>query len=231
MSLLYPSSVLATHFNMDVGSPPTELAEAHPNDAFPLPPHPTAREKHGKSRSQWFNEESYGYNLLQSSKPQTIAYALADSPVALLAWIYEKLHDWSDSYAWTDDEICTWVSIYWFSTAGPAASARIYYEMEHDKHGQRVPHASLGDGVEGAVPKKQKVTRAWLRKDHGTGVKIGQSHFPNDIHVLPGCWTRTIGNVIFEREHTSGGHFAAWEKPDELVKDLRDMFAEGWSEK
>jgi len=63
-----------------------------------------------------------------TTKPQTFGYFLADSPVGLLAWMYEKLHDWSDEYHWTDDEICTRVSIYWFSKAGPAASARLYYE-------------------------------------------------------------------------------------------------------
>lgn len=92
----------------------------------------------------------------QSSKPQTLAYALNDSPVALLAWIYEKLHDWTDSYPWTDDEIFTWVSIYQFSRAGPGAAHRIYYEVNHTKAGPRtvtleqiqsyIPHVKLGFG-------------------------------------------------------------------------------------
>jgi hypothetical protein len=71
----------------------------------------------------------------QATKPQTLAYALNDSPVALLAWIYEKLHDWTDNYPWTDDEIFTWVSIYAFSRAGPGAAHRIYYEVSHTKSG------------------------------------------------------------------------------------------------
>lgn len=226
MSLLYPSSCLATHFNMDVGDPPAALTEAQPNNLFPLRPDPTVREINGAKRSTWFDREGFGYNMLQSTKPQTIAYALADSPIALLSWIYEKLHDWADDYPWTDDEICTWVSIYWFSTAGPATACRIYYEMIHDRYGIYVPAHSLGKGIEGAVAGTTKVTRKWLKQNHGTGVKIGQSHFPNDIHVLPGAWTRTIGDVVFEKEHESGGHFAAYEKPQELVKDLRTMFAQ-----
>ncbi|KAK5949394.1 hypothetical protein OHC33_009567 [Knufia fluminis] len=224
MSLLYPKSCLATHFNMDVGDPPASLVESQPGVSHPLPPTPTMRETKGAQRTAWFDQEGFGYNMLQSTKPQTIAYALADSPVALLGWIYEKLHDWADDYPWTDDEICTWVSIYWFSNAGPAAACRIYYEMIHDKHGRYVPYESLGKGFEGAVSGTTKVTRKWLKQDHGTGVKIGQSHFPNDIHVLPSAWTSTIGTVVFEREHASGGHFAAYEKPKELVEDLRVMF-------
>lgn len=225
MSLLYPSHVLATHFNMDVGDAPQGSSTSKPDDftAYETSTDSTTREVEGAKRTAWFENESYGYNLLQSTKPQTLAYALADSPIALLAWIYEKLHDWSDHYLWTDDEICTWISIYWFSKAGPAASCRIYYEMIHDVHGRYVPASSDGTGFE-AANGKQKVTRRWLKKDHGTGVKIGQSHFPGDIHVLPSAWTKTIGNVVFETEHEGGGHFAAWERPQELVDDLRAMF-------
>ena len=51
--------------------------------------------------------------------------------MGLLAWIYEKLHDWTDEYPWSDDEIFTWVSVYAFSRAGPGASLRIYYEFIH----------------------------------------------------------------------------------------------------
>lgn len=93
------------------------------------------REKAGLERSQWFTKEGSGYNLLQSTKPQTLSYALTDSPVALLAWIYEKLHDWTDGYQWSDDQILEWVSIYAFSNAGPGAAHRIYYEVMHSKDG------------------------------------------------------------------------------------------------
>lgn len=92
-------------------------------------------EKKGLERQKWFMEEGSGYHLLQRTKPQTIGYALSDSPVALLAWMYEKLHDWTDEYPWTDDELLTWISIYWFSTAGPAATCRIYYEAYHTSTG------------------------------------------------------------------------------------------------
>jgi len=146
MSLLYPDSCLATHFNMDVGDPPSSLKSTQPNNPHPLPSNPTPREVAGVERTKWFTQEGYGYNMQQGTKPQTIAYALADSPLALLAWIYEKLHDWTDSYPWTDDEICTWISIYWFSTAGPGAAGRIYYEVQHDKNGKR---ASLESRVGG----------------------------------------------------------------------------------
>lgn len=159
-------------------------------------------EKDGVARSEWFQKEGSGYNELQSTKPQTLGYGLHDSPVALLAWIYEKLHDWTDSYPWTDDEILKWVSIYWFSTAGPAASVRIYYENRHS------------DAV--------KIFGSWIPK-----VKWGLSYFPRDLCVLPRAWGRTLGEVVFEKEHKDGGHFAAHERPEKLVGDLREMFGKG----
>lgn len=55
-------------------------------------------------RAGWFRSRGRGYFDLQSTKPQTLGYSLASSPVGLLAWVYEKLHDWTDAYPWTDDE-------------------------------------------------------------------------------------------------------------------------------
>lgn len=202
--MLYPQHCRATHFNMDVGDKPTFLKNpllAAEAAVRPL----TAREKQGVDRTAWFDEEGFGYNLLQSTKPQTLGYGLTDSPVALLSWIYEKLHDWTDSYPWTPEEVCTWVSVYWFSVAGPAASCRIYYEIGRSGFwGERL---------------KRPQFKQWLG-----GVKIGISHFPRDIHVLPSTWTRSVGNCVFEKDHEGGGHFAAWERPLEIVADVREMF-------
>jgi hypothetical protein len=164
-------------------------------------------EKKGLARSQWFQQEGAGYRTLQSTKPQTLAFAFADSPVALLAWIYEKLHDWTDAYPWTDDEILTWVSIYWFSTAGPNAHVRIYYEATHNSTE--------------ALPSRERLTK-WIG-----GVKLGLAHFPRELTVVPGVWGRTLGPVVHESFHEKGGHFAAWERPDAIAGDLKKMFGKG----
>lgn len=148
--------------------------------------------------------EGSGYRFEQQTKPQTLGYALADSPVGILAWIYEKLHDWTDNYPWTDDEILTWVSIYIFSTAGPAANLRIYYEVSHDPQFGR-------DRTERYIPH----------------VKLGLAHFPREITVVPKSWGRTMGPVVYESVNESGGHFAAWERPEAVARDLRAMFGKG----
>ena len=160
------------------------------------------REKDGFERSKWFLNEGTGYRLTQSTKPQTLGYGLADSPVGLLAWIYEKLHDWTDEYPWTDDEILTWISIYWFSRAGPAASLRIYYEATHAK-----------DGIH------RDRTNQWIDK-----VKLGLAHSPKELTVIPSTWAHTLGPVVYESFKTRGGHFAAHEIPNEIATDLQKMF-------
>ncbi|KAL9600163.1 MAG: hypothetical protein Q9179_003297, partial [Wetmoreana sp. 5 TL-2023] len=133
MSLLYPRNVRAAHINLIRGHAPTLFSNPILYLQHKLSPY-NARDKRAADRTDWFMTEGSGYREIQATKPQTLGYALADSPVGLLAWIYEKLHDWTDEYPWTDDEILTWVSVYWFSTAGPAASLRIYYESVHDPH-------------------------------------------------------------------------------------------------
>lgn len=136
-----------------------------------------------------------------------MGYGLADSPVALLSWIYEKLHDWTDSYPWTPDEVLTWISIYYFSSAGPAANVRIYYEFAH-------------------TPGRKLKVRDDYRKWTPT-VKLGLAYFPREISVLPKTWGRTLGPVVYESENDRGGHFAAWERPEVIAEDLQKMLGKG----
>ncbi|KAF9453156.1 alpha/beta-hydrolase [Macrolepiota fuliginosa MF-IS2] len=188
----------------------------HTNMPVAAPPHPwkrpklflqhlvtrlTPAEKAGLERTQWIQKEGQGYFAEQSTQPQTLGYSLADSPAGLLGWIYEKLVNWTDDYPWTDDEVLTWISIYWFSRPGPAASVRIYYEFV--KSGGRAFH-----------------------NPPPVGVPTGYSYFPKEIIVLPRYWCKAP-NVVFESEHKRGGHFAAYECPEALVTDLRKMFGKG----
>ncbi|KAK7685799.1 hypothetical protein QCA50_011145 [Cerrena zonata] len=146
--------------------------------------------------------------LVQRRGPQTIGYSLTDSPVGLLGWIYEKLQAWTDNYPWEDDEVLTWISIYWFSRAGPTASLRIYYEVAGD---------NSRDFLDTLDP---------LRRP--TNVPFGASRFPAEQGNVPREWTPYVGSpVVFEADHSAGGHFAAYEQPEALVGDLRKMFGKG----
>ncbi|KAI1875465.1 hypothetical protein JX265_004523 [Neoarthrinium moseri] len=205
MAKNYPQHSKAQHFNIAPARPPPFLK--HPLLAIQSAVTPwTEQEKQAMGRTQWFMKEGNGYGQVHSTKPQTLGYALSDSPVALLGWIYEKLRDWTDAYPWTDDEILTWISIYWFSTAGPAASIRLYYENRHDTDAA---------GAE-----------AWTRLMEWQNSKVGLGIFPKDIFMPPKPWTHQLGKVIYQKNHRSGGHFAAWERPEAIIGDLREMFGE-----
>lgn len=114
------------------------------------------------------------------------------------------MHDWTDDYPWSDDEILTWISIYYFSTAGPAASVRIYYEAVHST-GTKIAHR---DALSEWIPH----------------VKLGLAYFPRELTVVPQTWGRTLGPVAYESVKPRGGHFAAWETPEFIASDLEKMF-------
>ncbi|KAI1268775.1 microsomal epoxide hydrolase [Xylariaceae sp. FL1019] len=172
------------------------------------------KDKKGFERSMEFQKTGNGYFKIQSTRPQTLGYALSDSPTGLLAWIYEKLVEWTDQYPWTEDEVCTWISIYWFSTATPRAAHQLYYETEMNQDAVRCKKREQ-EGIPAST---------WDQLLEYQNVKIGLSKFPRDIIVLPTFWSPAMGNVVFSNEHEGGGHFAAWERPDDLIKDLRTMF-------
>ncbi|KAG5719236.1 Epoxide hydrolase 1 [Termitomyces sp. T112] len=201
-----PKHSKAWHTNFPISGPPTIsrplLWLNHALSALPFLSY-SKREIAGFERTVWFQRWGRGYYAEQTTRPQTVGYSLTDSPVGLLAWIYEKLVEWTDSYRWDDDEILTWVSIYWFSRAGPTASTRIYYEAFKAADGKDI----LSLGVHTKIP-------------------VGYSYFPKELVISPRSWTQ-VPNLVFQAEHEEGGHFAAYEKPEILVGDLRKMFGKG----
>lgn len=218
ISMLYPSHCLATHVNMIRCKPPTFAQNPLLAASHAITPY-TEAEQQGLKRTAWFDNEGQGYRLIQATKPQTVSYGVTDSPVGLLAYIVEKLHDWTDSYPWTDDELLTWVSIYYFSRAGPSAPFRMYYEAAHAQPSYLPQGNKL---VEGGF-----VIRERMLEYVGGGVKLGLSYFPKELGLYPKVWARTMGEVVFVGDHKIGGHLAAHEVPELLVGDLRKMFGKG----
>ncbi|KAI8713962.1 EHN domain-containing protein [Fusarium sp. LHS14.1] len=200
MAKLYgPSRCMACHTNTPVPREPTE--DTHPElYAQTSAMQPTETEQKALERTGDFYNEGSGYYKLQSTRPFTIGYSLRDSPVGLLAWIYEKIGEWSDEYPWSDEDILTWVSIYYFSAPGPEATSNVYYAMEHSD------------------PPAFAVAAEYM------DVPLGISRFSNDLVLLPKLWNQTLGPIMYEADHAKGGHFAAWERPDAIVQDLRAMF-------
>ncbi|KAK7952995.1 epoxide hydrolase protein [Apiospora saccharicola] len=200
----HPEALRAIHINMIYGAPPPPTSPwaflrflgTHLLGLY------SDREKAGLKAGADYMERGQGYFQIQKTKPNTIGIALADSPVGLLAWIYDCLVSWTDNYEWTPQEVCEWVSLYWFSRPGPAASVVIYHEALKGEWKTR-------GGI--SVP----------------GTKLGFSYFPKEVFSLPRFWNRRLGDVVFEREHDRGGHFPAWEQPELLAGDLRVMFGKG----
>jgi microsomal epoxide hydrolase len=135
--------------------------------------------------------------MLQASRPQTLSYALTDSPVGQLAWIVERFKDWTDSTNAPEDAVdrdamLTNVMIYWLNgTAG--SSARYYYE--------------------GAA--------TWGKPEPDTNVPVAVAVLPHDLGVPVRRIAEQNHNIVRWTEFDRGGHFAAMEEPDLIIDDLR----------
>ncbi|WP_406293099.1 epoxide hydrolase 1 [Embleya sp. NBC_00888] len=137
--------------------------------------------------ARWFRTEG-GYIAEQSTRPNTLAVALGDSPAGLAAWIVEKLESWSDDSAFTPDELLTWVTAYW-ATGTIGTSFATYAEP-----------VTLPDRI-----------------DTPTVLSV----FAHDLKPEPRSYAEAFLNIREYVEHDSGGHFAAWERPETYVGDLR----------
>jgi len=152
-----------------------------------------------------FNADQSGYMKLQSTRPQTLAYALTDSPVGQLAWIVEKFREWTDSArvpedAVDRDHLLTTVMMYWL-TATAGSSAQLYYEI-----------ADL-------LPVN---TAGW--KVAPNPVPLGVAVYPKDMFLPVRRFAdRDFPNILRWSEFDRGGHFPAMEEPDLFVADLREF--------
>jgi hypothetical protein len=171
-------------------------------------PDPAAFDPETESGWQAMNERFMGleggYGVIQSTKPQSLAAGMNDSPAGLLAWIGEKRRTWADTggdieSVWSKDDLCTTASIYWFTqTVGTAAR---YY--------------------------KEAVLDPW-RPTHSLRPVVqapsGVSVFVPDVMRMPRAWCERYFNLQQYRVHERGGHFAPFEVPDVYLRDVRDFF-------
>lgn len=150
----------------------------------------------------WQMQEG-AYALMQGTKPQTAAYGLNDSPAGLAAWIVEKFRAWSDcggdvETRFSKDELLTNLTIYW-ATETIGSSFLPYVEGQDDTS-------------EGAIERPR--------------VPTGVAIFPKDIVPAPKEFGERFFSIQRWTEMPRGGHFAALEKPELLVRDLRAFFGE-----
>ncbi|GAA0230289.1 epoxide hydrolase [Actinomadura nitritigenes] len=197
-----PKGLLGIHVNMP-GTVPADVLR-HLRNFDPAPATLSAREKIAYDRLLHFYRDGFGYAAMMNQSPQTIGYALADSPVAMAAYYYDKIAEWTDSggepeKVLTYDEMLDAISLYWLTNTG-ASSSRSYWEG-----------AQAGGGPFNAV-------------DIPT-VPVAVTVFPGEIYRAPRSWgDRTFGNLIYWNEVDKGGHFAAWEQPQLFCQEIRAAF-------
>ena len=180
---------IGIHLNMPIARPPKD----HSGDF-------TAEEQVALAAAAEHRRWGTGYSTQQSTRPQTLGYALTDSPVGQLAWIVEKFWAWTDcaghpENVLTRDELLDNVMVYWL-TATATSSARLYWES----------FRSFGTGDRVEIP---------------TGI----AEFPKEILRAPRSWCEEFYRIAHWTTMPRGGHFAAFEQPDLFVEDVRKFFA------
>jgi pimeloyl-ACP methyl ester carboxylesterase len=192
----YPQLVKAIHLT-DVG---------YPNGTEDWSTMSPAEQEFGQVIMRWWYTEG-AYNMVQSTKPQTLGYGLNDSPVGLASWILEKFNTWSDNRgnienSFTKDELLTNIMIYWV-TETINSSIRTYLEVARASY----------SGAGGPKP-AQRVE-----------VPTAVATFPGEA-PLPREWADRMVNVKRFTKMPKGGHFAALEEPELWVEDVRASFWE-----
>jgi epoxide hydrolase len=198
----HPDRVAGVHLTMLPSAVPT--AEPPPHELAALGQAERERVRASLQRRARTTGEEMGYGVLQSTRPQTLAYALHDSPVGQLAWIVEKFQAWTDcaerpEEAVDRDQMLTDVALYWLTgTAG--SSARLYYEATH---------AAAGWAAVAGGPSTTP-----------TGVAV----FPRDTSLPVRHLAERDNRILHWSELERGGHFPAMEVPELLVGDIRAFF-------
>jgi pimeloyl-ACP methyl ester carboxylesterase len=200
LALYHADSLLGVHLT-DI--PYHHIIEASPDDLT------NEEKKYLEKITHWQMTEG-AYNMIQSTKPQTLAYAVNDSPVGLAAWIVEKFHNWSDNggdieSCFTKDELLTNITIYWV-TQTINASFRRYNE-------------AMIDMMQSKYNPLQKLNP--LNKTGSkTEVPTGVAQFTTD-YLPPKDFAKKFFNIVRWTELPKGGHFAALEQPALLAKEIR----------
>lgn len=162
----------------------------------------TAEEQAMLAKAKYYQDFESGYAKEQSTRPQTLGYALNDSPVGQAAWIYEKLQNWTQNDGKVEsllskDEMLDNIMLYWL-TGTSASSGQFYWENSVNP------------------PSVEPVQ-----------LRAGITQFAGDLFNAPRRWVeRAFPRMVYWNEQATGGHFAAWEQPEIFAEELRLCFRE-----
>ncbi|WRT68842.1 uncharacterized protein IL334_005823 [Kwoniella shivajii] len=195
---------IGSHITNELGYGHKACKAIHLNmRAFSLPPAgtPEASKPHGLEEFIESNQP-FGYNLEHATRPSTIGLVVGSSPISLLCWIGEKFLTWSDQDP-SLETILTFINLYWFTDTFPSSIWRYRYGKGPLRH------------IKSA-------------EDEYMSKPTGYSYFPKEITPVPVHWVEKVANLVWSREHESGGHFAALEKPEILWADVEDFVKQVW---
>jgi len=197
-----PPGLMGIHTNMPGTVPPSVVKLVRSRE--PVPASFSDAEKTAYAALDVFYNHGFGYAEMMNTRPQTIGYALADSPVAMASFFYEKFATWTHTggqpeRAFTRDEMLDDISLYWLTNTG-ASSSRSYWDG-----------AQLGGGPFTAIE---------IAK-----VPVAVTVFPGEIYQAPRSWTEaSFKKLIYFNKVDKGGHFAAWEQPELFATEMRAAF-------
>lgn len=207
MSGIAANSLIGTHINTDFYS--VAGLGMFPTDTSFL----SDEEKTGLDRMKEYKKNGTAYLELQSTRPQTLGYALSDSPVGQLAWIVEKYKEWTDNDkqvpedALDVDQLLTNVSLYWFNKLGASSAEMLYENMSMAFNWGADSNAqSAGQWTPPKVPSSMAV--------------FGKMRDESLLKKLQSFLGEPDRYTFYEQ----GGHFPAMEVPDLLINDLREFF-------
>jgi pimeloyl-ACP methyl ester carboxylesterase len=198
MALQAPEGLLGIHVNMPATIPP-DVAKAL-NNGEPAPAGLSEKERAAFEAMDYLYKKGAGYAAMMVTRPQTLGYALEDSPAGLAAFFYDKFTEWSDSggnadKAFTKDEMLDDITLYWVTKTATSA-AQLYWEN----------NANNFNAVSISLPAAVTV-------------------FPGEIYRAPRSWVeRSYHKLIYFNEVDKGGHFAAWEQPELFSAEIRAAF-------
>jgi microsomal epoxide hydrolase len=193
------------HADSVVGIHLTDVPFYH---SFQKPDDPSHKEKAYLAQIEKFTQKEGVYALIQGSQPQLLALGLNDSPAGLAGWLVEKFRRWSDcdgdvEKRFTKDELLANVTIYWVSQTINSSFAP-YYDVAHA----------------GATTWMKQKLKEWRGSSE---VPAAFAMFPKDLSHPPREWAERFFNVQRWSEMPRGGHFAALEEPEALVRDIREF--------
>ena len=193
-----PAGLLGIHINLPATVPP-EVAAALARGA-PAPAELSGTERAAYESLDTFYKKYRGYAVMMGTRPQTIGYALTDSPAGLAAWMYDY-NNGEPERLLGRDEFLDDVTLYWLTNTATSA-ARLYWE-------------TMG----------QSVLLSAAQKTAEISLPVAITVFPEEVYRAPQTWARrAYRNLIYFNEVEKGGHFAAWEEPELFAAELRAAF-------